>query len=72
MPRSRGAVLAIRRSVRRLASHPWMIGGGGAAAAVVAVRPEQWVSIGHLGALAAEAKRRAKQQGAGTILVNAV
>jgi diguanylate cyclase (GGDEF)-like protein len=42
------------------------------AAAVVAVRPEQWVSIGHLGALAADAKRRAKQQGAGTILVNAV
>jgi GGDEF domain-containing protein len=41
-------------------------------AAVVAVRPEQWVSIGHLGAVAAEAKRRAKQQGAGTILVNAV
>jgi diguanylate cyclase (GGDEF)-like protein len=41
-------------------------------AAVVTVRPDQWVSIGHLGALAADAKRRAKQQGAGTILVNAV
>jgi CheY-like chemotaxis protein len=41
-------------------------------AAVVTVRPEEWVSIGHLGALAADAKRRAKQQGAGTILVNAV
>lgn len=41
-------------------------------AAVVTVRPEQWVSIGHLGAVAADAKRRAKQQGAGTILVNAV
>jgi diguanylate cyclase (GGDEF)-like protein len=41
-------------------------------AAVVTVRRSGWVSIGHLGALAAEAKRRAKQQGAGTILVNAV
>jgi diguanylate cyclase (GGDEF)-like protein len=41
-------------------------------AAVVTVRPDEWVSIGHLGALAADAKRRAKQQGAGTILVNAV
>ncbi len=41
-------------------------------AAVVTVRPGEWVSIGHLGALAADAKRRAKQQGAGTILVNAV
>ena len=40
--------------------------------AVVTVRPDEWVSIGHLGALAADAKRRAKQQGAGTILVNAV
>src|SRR3984885_7968271 len=37
MPRSRGAVLAIRRSVRRLSSHPWMTFGGGAAAVVVAV-----------------------------------
>jgi PleD family two-component response regulator len=41
-------------------------------AAVVTVGPEQWVSIGHLGALAADAKRRAKQLGAGTVLVNAV
>jgi diguanylate cyclase (GGDEF)-like protein len=41
-------------------------------AAVVTVRPVDWVSIGHLGALAADAKRRAKQQGAGTVLVNAV
>jgi len=41
-------------------------------AAVVSVRPDLWVSIGNLGELAADAKRRAKQQGAGTILVNAV
>jgi diguanylate cyclase (GGDEF)-like protein len=41
-------------------------------AAVVTVGRNGWVSIGHLGALAADAKRRAKQQGAGTILVNAV
>jgi PleD family two-component response regulator len=41
-------------------------------AAVVSVRPDSWVSIGHLGELAADGKRRAKQQGAGTILVNAV
>jgi PleD family two-component response regulator len=41
-------------------------------AAVVSVRPNEWISIGHLGELAADAKRRAKQQGAGTILVNAV
>jgi diguanylate cyclase (GGDEF)-like protein len=40
-------------------------------AAVVNVRPNDWVSISHLGALAADAKRRAKQQGAGTVLVNA-
>jgi CheY-like chemotaxis protein len=40
-------------------------------AAVVTVRPDDWVSISHLGALAADAKRRAKQQGAGTVLVNA-
>jgi PleD family two-component response regulator len=39
-------------------------------AAVVSVRPNEWISIGHLGELAADAKRRAKQQGAGTILVN--
>jgi len=41
-------------------------------AAIVLMRPHQWVSIGHLGELAADAKRRAKQQGAGTVLVNAV
>jgi PleD family two-component response regulator len=41
-------------------------------AAVVSVRPDSWISIGHLGELAADGKRRAKQQGAGTILVNAV
>jgi diguanylate cyclase (GGDEF)-like protein len=41
-------------------------------AAVVAVRPEHWVSISHLGALAADAKRRAKREGAGTVLVNAM
>jgi diguanylate cyclase (GGDEF)-like protein len=41
-------------------------------AAIVAVRPEYWVSISHLGALAADAKRRAKREGAGTILVNAM
>jgi CheY-like chemotaxis protein len=41
-------------------------------AAIVTVRPEYWVSIGHLGALAADAKRRAKREGAGTVLVNAM
>jgi CheY-like chemotaxis protein len=41
-------------------------------AAIVAVRPEYWVSISHLGALAADAKRRAKREGAGTIVVNAM
>lgn len=41
-------------------------------AAVIAVRPEYWVSISHLGAVAADAKRRAKREGAGTILVNAM
>jgi len=41
-------------------------------AAVVSVRPDSWISIGHLGELAAGGKRRAKQQGAGTILINAV
>jgi hypothetical protein len=40
-------------------------------AAVVSVAPGSWVSIGHLGEIAADAKRRAKQQGAGTIVVNA-
>jgi len=41
-------------------------------AAVVMVHPDAWVSIGHLGELAADGKRRAKQQGAGTILINTV
>jgi PleD family two-component response regulator len=41
-------------------------------AAVLHVTPERWVSVGHIGTLAAEVKRRAKQRGAGTILVHAV
>jgi PleD family two-component response regulator len=41
-------------------------------AAVVTVRPGERVSLAHLGEVAADAKRRAKRQGAGTILVNAV
>jgi hypothetical protein len=40
--------------------------------AVLLVEPERWVSTGHVGALAAEVKRRAKQRGPGTILVQAV
>ena len=40
--------------------------------AVLAVRPDRWVSIGHLGTAAADAKRRAKQSGGGIILVEAV
>ncbi len=40
--------------------------------AVLLVDPARWISMGHMGALAAEVKRRAKQQGAGTILVQAV
>jgi len=40
--------------------------------AVLLVDPSRWVSMGHVGALAAEVKRRAKQKGAGTILVQAV
>jgi PleD family two-component response regulator len=40
--------------------------------AVLHVEPGKWVSIAHLGAQAAEVKRRAKQQGAGTILVGSV
>src|SRR5919202_5851693 len=39
--------------------------------AVLKVDPARWVSIGHVGALAAEVKRRAKQRGSGTILVQA-
>jgi PleD family two-component response regulator len=40
--------------------------------AVLQVTPERWISVGHIGALAAEVKRRAKQRGAGTILTQAV
>ena len=40
--------------------------------AVLMVRPESWVSMTHLGTAAAEVKRRAKQQGPGTILVEQV
>jgi PleD family two-component response regulator len=41
-------------------------------AAVLRVTPDRWVSVAHLGGLAAEVKRRAKQRGPGTILVDAV
>lgn len=41
-------------------------------AAILRVTPERWVSVAHLGGLAAEVKRRAKQRGPGTILVDAV
>jgi GGDEF domain-containing protein len=41
-------------------------------AAVLRVDPARWVSTGHIGSLAAEVKRRAKQRGPGTILVQAV
>ena len=40
-------------------------------AVVVKVNPERWVSPTHLGASVAEAKRRAKQLGAGTIQIDA-
>jgi PleD family two-component response regulator len=40
--------------------------------AVLMVRPESWVSMTHLGTTAAEVKRRAKQKGPGTILVEQV
>lgn len=40
--------------------------------AILIVRPERWVSTGHLGTLAADVKRRAKARGAGTILVEEV
>jgi hypothetical protein len=36
------------------------------------VRPECWVNLAHFGMAAADAKRRAKQQGAGSILVETV
>ena len=41
-------------------------------AAVLEVDPAHWISMSHIGALAAEVKRRAKQRGAGTILVQEV
>jgi len=41
-------------------------------AAVLRVDPARWVSTGHIGSLAADVKRRAKQHGPGTILVQAV
>ncbi|HEU4585959.1 MAG TPA: response regulator [Gemmatimonadaceae bacterium] len=41
-------------------------------AAVLRVEPDRWISVSHIGALAAEMKRRAKQRGPGTILVQAV
>jgi PleD family two-component response regulator len=40
--------------------------------AVLQVEPERWISTSHIGALAAEVKRRAKQRGPGTILVQEV
>ena len=40
--------------------------------AVLRVDPERWISTSHIGALAAEMKRRAKHRGPGTILVEAV
>lgn len=39
---------------------------------VLSVHPDRWVSVTHMGMLAAEMKRRAKQRGGGTILVEAV
>ncbi|MEJ7809917.1 MAG: response regulator [Gemmatimonadaceae bacterium] len=41
-------------------------------AAVLHVDPARWVSVSHVGAVAAEVKRRAKQRGAGTIFVQGV
>jgi PleD family two-component response regulator len=41
-------------------------------AAVLRVDPDRWISVSHIGSLAAEVKRRAKQRGPGTILVQAV
>ena len=40
--------------------------------AILVVEPERWNSLGHLGAVAAEVKRRAKQRGAGTVAVERV
>jgi PleD family two-component response regulator len=41
-------------------------------AVVLLVEPARWVSTTHLGTLAAQAKRRARQQGPGTILIERV
>ncbi len=41
----------------------------GASAAVLLVAVESWVNLAHLGMRAAEVKRRAKQKGSGTVLV---
>lgn len=41
-------------------------------AAILRVDPDRWISVSHIGSLAAEVKRRAKQRGPGTILVQAV
>jgi hypothetical protein len=41
-------------------------------AAVMNVCPENWVNLAHFGMMAADAKRRAKQLGAGSILVESV
>ena len=41
-------------------------------AAILVVRPDEWQSMHHLGARAAELKRRAKHRGPGTILVDGV
>jgi hypothetical protein len=41
-------------------------------AAVMLVCPQNWVSLAHFGMMAADTKRRAKQQGAGSILVESV
>ena len=41
-------------------------------AAVLTIHPERWVSATHMGTLAADVKRRARERGAGTILVEAV
>lgn len=41
----------------------------GVSAAVLHVHPDSWINLAHLGMRAAEVKRRAKQKGAGTVLV---
>jgi PleD family two-component response regulator len=41
-------------------------------AAVLTVEPDRFVSVSHLGALAADVKRRAKRVGGGTVLTEAV